>query len=97
MNDTSFPNGVRHIAAVADIPVVDDNEDVHSDCSDDTTYSTWRAPPQDLRGNKYQNEMKVQDELLRRNLFCAMATDSPSTNFGIVGTHAAFHRNVIEN
>jgi CDP-diacylglycerol pyrophosphatase len=53
--------------------VVDDNEDVHSDCSDDTTYSTWRAPPQDLRGNKYQNEMKVQDELMQRNLFCAMA------------------------
>ena len=61
MNSTSFPKALRHIPAVADIPMIDDNddEDVHSDCSDDTTFSTWRTPPQDLRGNKYQNEMKV--------------------------------------
>jgi hypothetical protein len=60
LNDLNFPKAVRHIAAVADIPVVeDDDEDVHSDCSDDTSCSTWRTPPQDLRGNKYQNEMKV--------------------------------------
>ena len=43
-----------------DIPFVEDNEeDCHSDCSDDTTCGTWQAPPQELRGNKYQNEMKV--------------------------------------
>ena len=60
LNDSSFPKGVRHLAAVTDIPMIDDNDDdCQSDCSDDTTYSTWRAPPQDLRGNKYQNEMKV--------------------------------------
>ncbi|CAB4008408.1 Hypothetical predicted protein, partial [Paramuricea clavata] len=59
LNNTSFPKAVRHIAAIADIPVVDDNdEDGHSDCSDDTTCSAWRTPPQDMRGNKYQNEMK---------------------------------------
>lgn len=41
----------------------DVDDDVVSDGSDDTTYSTWRAPPQDLRGNKYQNEMKVRQRL----------------------------------
>ena len=60
LNNTSFPKSLRHIAAVAGIPMVDDNdnEDAHSNCSDDSTLSTWRTPPQDLRGNKYQNEMK---------------------------------------
>ena len=57
LNDSSLPKGVR---LLADIPMIDDNDDdCQSDCSDDTTYSTWEEPPQELRGNKYQNEMKV--------------------------------------
>lgn len=38
---------------------VGDDHDALSDGSDDTTFSTWRTPPQNLKGNKYQNEMKV--------------------------------------
>lgn len=46
----------KHLVAIADIPQIDE---VQSDSSDDTTCSTWRAPPQELKGNKYRNEMKV--------------------------------------
>ena len=54
LNDSSFPKGIQNLAAVADIPMIDDDDDnCQSDCSGDTTYSTWRAPPQDLGGNKH--------------------------------------------
>ncbi|XP_046841413.1 protein CFAP20DC-like isoform X2 [Xenia sp. Carnegie-2017] len=52
LNGDAMP---KHLVAIADIPQIDE---VQSDSSDDTTCSTWRAPPQELKGNKYRNEMK---------------------------------------
>ena len=47
-------------ALTGDCLLSDDDDDRHSDASDDTTYSTWRPPPpQEMRGNKYEHEMKV--------------------------------------
>ena len=35
-----------------------DNEDVLSDGSDETSYSTWKAPPAHIRNYRYQDEMR---------------------------------------
>eukprot|EP00112_Aurelia_sp_Birch-Aquarium-sp1_P001652 Seg1178.12 transcript_id=Seg1178.12/GoldUCD/mRNA.D3Y31 product="hypothetical protein" protein_id=Seg1178.12/GoldUCD/D3Y31 len=35
-----------------------DNEDVMSDASDETSYSTWKAPPAHIRNYRYQAEMQ---------------------------------------
>ncbi len=35
----------------------DDSDDVMSDASDETSYSTWKAPPSHIRNYRYQDEM----------------------------------------
>lgn len=45
----AFPDGMEELG--------NDSDDAMSDASDETSYSTWKAPPAHIRNYRYQDEM----------------------------------------